>query len=93
MTEYEYVTDSVTIRSLILSCQRSPYLIDIQRRRRRPFVGYFIGIHGESRGLQLTSGTSLYNKQRKDKVRISIVEVTKWRHRLGYGIYEAANYK
>ena len=65
--------------------------IDIQLRRRRPFVGYFIGIHGESRGLQLTSGTSLYNKQRKDKVRISIVKVTKWRHRLGYGIY--ANYK
>ena len=36
----EYVTDSVTIRSLILSCQRSPYLIDIQLRRRQPFVGY-----------------------------------------------------
>ena len=31
------------------------------------FVGYFIGIHRESRGLQLTSATSLYNKQRKHK--------------------------
>ena len=58
--------NSVTLfRSMILSCQRSPYIINIQLRRR--FVGYFIGIYRESRGLQLTSGTSLYNKQRKDK--------------------------
>ena len=56
--------DSVTpFRSMILSCQRSPYLINIQLHRR--FLGYFIGIHRESRGLQLTSGTSLHNKQRK----------------------------
>ena len=35
--------DSVTpFRSMILSYQRSPYLINIQLRRR--FVGYFIGI-------------------------------------------------
>ena len=35
--------DSVTLfRSMALSCQRSPYLINIQLRRR--FVGYFIGI-------------------------------------------------
>ena len=57
---------SVTLfRSTILSSQRWPCLINIQLRRR--FVGYFIGIHRESRGLQLTSGTSLYNKQRKHK--------------------------
>ena len=35
--------DSVTpFRSMILSCQRSPYFINIQLRRR--VVGYFIGI-------------------------------------------------
>ena len=58
--------DSVTpFCSMILSCQRSPYLIKIQLRWR--FVDYFIGIHRESRGLKLTNGTSLYNKQRKHK--------------------------
>ena len=51
--------DSVTpLRSMILSCQRSPYLVNIQLRRL---------LHRESRGLQFTSATSLYNKQRKHK--------------------------
>ena len=50
--------DSVTpFRSMILSCQWSPYLINIQLRRL---------LHRESRGLQLSSAT-LYNKQRKQK--------------------------
>ena len=47
---------------MILSCQRSPYLVNIQLRRL-----LHRGIHRESRGLQLTSATSLYNKQRKHK--------------------------
>ena len=52
--------DSVTpFRSIILPCQQSPYLVNIQLRRL-----LHRGIHRESRGLQLTSATSLYNQCR-----------------------------
>ena len=44
-----------------------PFLSPVLRRR---FIGYFIG--RESRGLQLTSGTSSYNKQRKDNAPINV---------------------
>ena len=52
--------DSVTpFRSIILPCQQSPYLVNIQLRRL-----LHRGIHPESRGLQLTSTTSLHNQCR-----------------------------
>ena len=52
--------DSVTpFRRIILPCQQSPYLVNIQLRRL-----LHRGIHPESRGLQLTSTTSLHNQCR-----------------------------
>ena len=41
------------------TCQQSPYLVNIQLRRL-----LHRGIHPESRGLQLTSTTSLHNQCR-----------------------------
>ena len=55
--------DSVTpFRSIILPCQQSPYLVNILLPRL-----LHRGIHRESRGLQLTSATSLYIEQCKHK--------------------------
>ena len=67
-------------RSIILPCQRSPNLVNIQLRR------LLIGIHRQSRGLQLTSAASLYNKQRKHKD--SIVKDRKSRNEEFWNIHE-----